>query len=181
MDMREQTNAASLSERQGENSEQLFYRCFQLFRQGPRRKARHRIAAAVDQEFCEIPLDHGRAFFLMIRRPPRSTLFPYTTLFRSETGKHRKSDAEILAAEAGDLALAAQSQDHALILQAHMELAYRLMISNGHARADERRELKRAAGRKLRATFLSVLPALPARSAAQSAPPDRRRGRSGIL
>src|SRR2546427_12503395 len=29
-------------------------------------------------------------FFLMIRRPPRSTLFPYTTLFRSEvmaTGK----------------------------------------------------------------------------------------------
>src|SRR3712207_9449231 len=25
-------------------------------------------------------------FFLMIRRPPRSTLFPYTTLFRSEDG-----------------------------------------------------------------------------------------------
>src|SRR5215204_7649651 len=25
-------------------------------------------------------------FFLMIRRPPRSTLFPYTTLFRSERG-----------------------------------------------------------------------------------------------
>src|SRR2546421_12200960 len=24
-------------------------------------------------------------FFLMIRRPPRSTLFPYTTLFRSQT------------------------------------------------------------------------------------------------
>src|SRR6476660_10302380 len=28
-------------------------------------------------------------FFLMIRRPPRSTLFPYTTLFRS--AKHRHS------------------------------------------------------------------------------------------
>src|SRR3989337_2062658 len=26
---------------------------------------------------------HGGLFFLMIRRPPRSTLFPYTTLFRS--------------------------------------------------------------------------------------------------
>src|SRR3712207_7288806 len=25
-------------------------------------------------------------FFLMIRRPPRSTLFPYTTLFRSDRG-----------------------------------------------------------------------------------------------
>src|SRR3712207_8763219 len=27
-------------------------------------------------------------FFLMIRRPPRSTLFPYTTLFRSHDGGH---------------------------------------------------------------------------------------------
>src|SRR3712207_9249433 len=27
-------------------------------------------------------------FFLMIRRPPRSTLFPYTTLFRSDLGGH---------------------------------------------------------------------------------------------
>src|SRR3712207_9316578 len=29
-------------------------------------------------------------FFLMIRRPPRSTLFPYTTLFRSATGADRR-------------------------------------------------------------------------------------------
>src|SRR3712207_9380703 len=29
---------------------------------------------------------HVVFFFLMIRRPPRSTLFPYTTLFRSELG-----------------------------------------------------------------------------------------------
>src|SRR2546430_17231730 len=27
------------------------------------------------------------SFFLMIRRPPRSTLFPYTTLFRSRTAR----------------------------------------------------------------------------------------------
>src|SRR3989440_10445852 len=27
-------------------------------------------------------------FFLMIRRPPRSTLFPYTTLFRSDFDEH---------------------------------------------------------------------------------------------
>src|SRR6266516_5364002 len=27
-----------------------------------------------------------RVFFLMLRRPPRSTLFPYTTLFRSRPG-----------------------------------------------------------------------------------------------
>src|SRR2546430_4682413 len=32
-------------------------------------------------------------FFLMIRRPPRSTLFPYTTLFRSDDGDHADRDA----------------------------------------------------------------------------------------
>src|SRR2546430_14986707 len=56
-------------------------------------------------------------FFLMMRRPPRSTLFPYTTLFRSEAGADeaeladlRESDAELQASrrhveergEAGD-------------------------------------------------------------------------------
>src|SRR5688572_32089267 len=36
-----------------------------------------------------------RVFFLMIRRPPRSTLFPYTTLFRSrpEGTRERRRDA----------------------------------------------------------------------------------------
>src|SRR5438876_3140761 len=32
-------------------------------------------------------------FFLMIRRPPRSTLFPYTTLFRSLLGERRRREA----------------------------------------------------------------------------------------
>src|SRR5438094_7944245 len=30
-----------------------------------------------------LPASFSLSFFLMIRRPPRSTLFPYTTLFRS--------------------------------------------------------------------------------------------------
>src|SRR3712207_8033510 len=35
-----------------------------------------------------------RCFFLMIRRPPRSTLFPYTTLFRSRhAAAHQPSTA----------------------------------------------------------------------------------------
>src|SRR6266436_9529139 len=33
-------------------------------------------------------------FFLMIRRPPRSTLFPYTTLFRSHPHRGRPSRAQ---------------------------------------------------------------------------------------
>src|SRR4030042_4257081 len=32
-------------------------------------------------------------FFLMIRRPPRSTLFPYTTLFRSQPSRARRKSA----------------------------------------------------------------------------------------
>src|SRR3712207_8004274 len=44
-------------------------------------------------------------FFLMIRRPPRSTLFPYTTLFRSEKKFHgytvRAGAAALLAGRRG--------------------------------------------------------------------------------
>src|SRR2546422_7722158 len=47
-------------------------------------------------------------FFLMIRRPPRSTLLPYTTLFRSvvETLKYRK-----IAIVAQDFAFGHESRD----------------------------------------------------------------------
>src|SRR5258708_37472216 len=34
-------------------------------------------------------INHLFFFFLMIRRPPRSTLFPYTTLFRSRSRRQR--------------------------------------------------------------------------------------------
>src|SRR5690348_18117992 len=39
-------------------------------------------------------------FFLMIRRPPRSTLFPYTTLFRSLLHKEKNEVAKIESAAA---------------------------------------------------------------------------------
>src|SRR2546425_4913444 len=38
----------------------------------------------------------------MIRRPPRSTLFPYTTLFRSPTGKPKGDGTDALGAGGGD-------------------------------------------------------------------------------
>src|SRR5258708_40379175 len=47
---------------------------------------------------------HRSFFFLMIRRPPRSTLFPYTTLFRS----HRKYEVLMLLWKA----IAAYATDH---------------------------------------------------------------------
>src|SRR3712207_7280912 len=40
-------------------------------------------------------------FFLMIRRPPRSTLFPYTTLFRSELSGGERIETNTLVWTAG--------------------------------------------------------------------------------
>src|SRR2546426_1975562 len=50
----------------------------------------------------------------MIRRPPRSTLFPYTTLFRSESGKHALAFASGLAATDAVLHLLS-SGDHLVL------------------------------------------------------------------
>src|SRR3712207_8421250 len=44
-------------------------------------------------------------FFLMIRRPPRSTLFPYTTLFRSEEQVQAEYDGMPWYQQAGRAAL----------------------------------------------------------------------------
>src|SRR3712207_9562241 len=46
-------------------------------------------------------------FFLMIRRPPRSTLFPYTTLFRSVFVEDRQADLDLERHAVGHAALLA--------------------------------------------------------------------------
>src|SRR3712207_6963933 len=93
-------------------------------------------------------------FFLMIRRPPRSTLFPYTTLFRSVLQPDRyaraepadewirmptaavqlQGEIEILAAHAlekilhGDGVLDARSEEHTSELQSRQYLVCRLLL-----------------------------------------------------
>src|SRR3712207_7476899 len=47
----------------------------------------------------------------MIRRPPRSTLFPYTTLFRSQSGAVRLAHRDRLAGLPGGHALSRRSVD----------------------------------------------------------------------
>src|SRR5690349_22816888 len=47
-------------------------------------------------------------FFLMIRRPPRSTLFPYTTLFRSPA--RRRRDRRVRERAAGRVATAQRTE-----------------------------------------------------------------------
>src|SRR5476649_3044938 len=64
-------------------------------------------------------------FFLMIRRPPRSTLFPYTTLFRSYQGAPRgdeySSDVERSSGSQ-------RSEEHTSELQSHSDLVCRLLL-----------------------------------------------------
>src|SRR2546430_13612718 len=60
----------------------------------------------------------------MIRRPPRSTLFPYTTLFRSETDPFWRTYALALAYFAnGD-----RSEEHTSELQSQSNLVCRLLL-----------------------------------------------------
>src|SRR5256886_8115224 len=65
-------------------------------------------------------------FFLMIRRPPRSTLFPYTTLFRSRA---RAARAEPHAGVAGRRGVAggerrAQDRKSTRLNSSHSQISY---------------------------------------------------------
>src|SRR5437016_11827985 len=76
----------------------------------------------------------------MIRRPPRSTLFPYTTLFRSHAGDDAKAvDDENVGAQvrhaighiqvqAGDRAHDHRSEEHTSELQSLTNLVCRLLL-----------------------------------------------------
>src|SRR3712207_7299467 len=88
-------------------------------------------------------------FFLMIRRPPRSTLFPYTTLFRSDhrhelevvgrahrlddLGAHAATRTEHAHADAGGVpgdvvGSGGRSEEHTSELQSRQYLVCRLLL-----------------------------------------------------
>src|SRR2546427_8861934 len=86
-------------------------------------------------------------FFLMIRRPPRSTLFPYTTLFRSnpslklapvcpdgvqvftDTSKVGKPYTEVAVLNSkGGSDVTSRSEEHTSELQSQSNLVCRLLL-----------------------------------------------------
>src|SRR5712675_2699750 len=69
-------------------------------------------------------------FFLMIRRPPRSTLFPYTTLFRSSSVLRRSNAATLFKLACASLALiiGGRSEEHTSELQSRLHLVCRLLL-----------------------------------------------------
>src|SRR5436309_12535360 len=91
-------------------------------------------------------------FFLMIRRPPRSTLFPYTTLFRSRAGAARGPGAVQPAADDAHARLApgpqrvggdrgygdgiCRSEEHTSELQSRENLVCRLLLEKKKKKID---------------------------------------------
>src|SRR2546430_4121962 len=75
----------------------------------------------------------------MIRRPPRSTLFPYTTLFRSDVGIHRPQsevneeqcvvdDEQLRLLDVGAGLEIERSEEHTSELQSQSNLVCRLLL-----------------------------------------------------
>src|SRR5438067_8577330 len=81
-------------------------------------------------------------FFLMIRRPPRSTLFPYTTLFRSDALRvhHHAADLEHISRcsrptttrqeqrQLDETPHHLRSEEHTSELQSRFDLVCRLLL-----------------------------------------------------
>ena len=95
-------------------------------------------------------------FFLMIRRPPRSTLFPYTTLFRSDpvpmtgvkTWALLRGSAPLQRPGPDDRGQdLGRSEEHTSELQSHSDLVCRLLLekkkNTKKAHRNEYREHKR--------------------------------------
>src|SRR5438045_7357521 len=67
-------------------------------------------------------------FFLMIRLPLRSTLFPYTTLFRSLKMRGVRSDALLVNRKTGERLTRRRSEEHTSELQSLRHLVCRLLL-----------------------------------------------------
>src|SRR5260370_4826784 len=87
---------------------------------------------------------HSLFFFLMIRRPPRSTLFPYTTLFRSPcwrtalrcttTPPRRSKRSESPTTSIASSVWEVRSEEHTSELQSHLNLVCRLLLEKKKTR-----------------------------------------------
>src|SRR5947207_7166467 len=90
-----------------------------------------------------LTLSHYHLFFLIIRRPPRSTLFPYTTLFRSFTttcractSSSRRCVPRWRSCRAPMRPAAPRSEEHTSELQSHSDLVCRLLLEKKNNKKD---------------------------------------------
>src|SRR5206468_13053270 len=87
--------------------------------------------------FITIPTSLSTPFFLfLIRRPPRSTLFPYTTLFRSERAAEDAAHRRPHARHPG--ALVSRNRREAEAARGHGEIAIRELLDVAQDRKSTR-------------------------------------------
>src|SRR5204862_7993721 len=77
-------------------------------------------------------------FSLVVRRPPSSTLFPYTTLFRSVSARRWKTAAHRFRWSA---AAGFRSEEHTSELQSRRDLVCRLLLEKKNRRSGAARRL----------------------------------------
>src|SRR5205814_3667615 len=90
----------------------------------------------------------------MIRRPPRSTLFPYTTLFRSRAGPPPASGGERRANSARSERPHARSEEHTSELQSLRHLVCRLLLEK---KKKKTKNITNYNNKSLTVTFSDVL------------------------
>src|SRR5260370_19051463 len=66
----------------------------------------------------------------MIRRPPKSTLFPYTTLFRSLHSFPTRRHTRFKCDWSSDVCSSDRSEEHTSELQSHLNLVCRLLLGS---------------------------------------------------
>src|SRR2546429_4197271 len=78
----------------------------------------------------------------MIRRPPRSTLFPYTTLFRSVPDMTTISESRVALVTGGAKGIGAErSEEHTSELQSRLHLVCRLLLEKKKKNEDQKHAL----------------------------------------
>src|SRR2546425_3634998 len=94
------------------------------------------IASHMDYACCDsVSRAYYSFFFLMIRRPPRSTLFPYTTLFRSPDGSAGPARGVPRRRARRDRDVSVRSEEHTSELQSLAYLVCRLLLEKKKSRS----------------------------------------------
>src|SRR5690349_22539206 len=83
------------------------------------------------------PLLDERAFYFMLLRPPRSTLFPYTTLFRSPNGLVSSGVSKSVVSKRIGMSLTERSEEHTSELQSRRDLVCRLLLEKKNLKCQQ--------------------------------------------
>src|SRR5205809_6171642 len=105
------------------------------------------ISVVSERNIGHAPIDQLNLFylfFLMIPPPPRSTLFPYTTLFRSPMSCRAQSSSRFVGVDWSITAnLDERSEEHTSELQSRLHLVCRLLLEKKNSGSQQQKGAER--------------------------------------